>query len=137
MKTLLGLIVLLLGLMYTPPPMVCSEQMIGDLPCWETARAQSELNDCVAQNLRQVELDLNKAYGRLLAKYADDPAKVARIEKAQNAELDVTYAESERSLGGSVWPMCHLMKRAELSDYRAKQLSASVKGEPEGDVCGD
>ena len=87
---------------------------------------------------------MSTVFDRALTKYAEDPAKVARIKKAQeawlafrDAEVDAYYAASDRRDHGSVWPMCKGLELARLTADRTRQLERIVEDEPEGDVCRD
>ncbi len=142
MKTLLRLIVVLLGLTCTPLPIGYSEQSVDDLPCWKTAMTQLALNDCAAQEMKDADAELNKTYARFLSKYGDTPERVDRFRKAQrawiafrDADVEALFGPVDREPQASSTPMCRDQALAMLTTGRTKQLKAMLDHH-EGDVCG-
>ncbi len=95
------------------------------------------------RNAHQADEELNKTYGRLLSRYANDPGKLTRFKIAQrawlafrDAEVEARFGESDREQHGSVLPMCRCIELAQITVERTKELKA-ILDNPEGDVCGE
>jgi len=141
MKRYLKCTVALLLLTCTRSPLAGRGALPQEGPCWQSASAQLAMNQCAAEDFQKADAELNQTYERLLAKYADDPGKVARMKKAQrawiafrDAEVGALFAESDHPGRGSVWPMCRSLELAKLTAGRTKELTAILDAR-EGDVC--
>src|SRR5512143_4114487 len=66
----------------------CFAQNAGTLSdCRKNATSQLALNRCAGEELAQADAELNRVYGRLLAKFKDVCAAVRNLRNAQRAWL--------------------------------------------------
>jgi uncharacterized protein YecT (DUF1311 family) len=119
---------------------ISAQKQAKSLDCLDTAKTQSELNDCTGQDATQAERELNKNYQSILRKYAEQPIFVERMRIAQRAWLKFRDAQLEMrfppsDLSGSAEPMCYALYKAELTQGRTQQLKPWLQGIEEGDVC--
>jgi uncharacterized protein YecT (DUF1311 family) len=114
--------------------------------CYDTARSQAELNECAGGAWVKADKELNRTYQQILKKYAKDILFLQRLKLAQRAWLAFRDAEIQMKFSnasvadvtaqyGSVYPMCYLRLKAELTERRNKELTVWLKGIEEGDVC--
>jgi uncharacterized protein YecT (DUF1311 family) len=106
--------------------------------CHDTASTQADMDDCAYQDMHKEEIALHQILTDLKTRYADDPKKLKKIEKAQKAwesfakaQLDLLYYDYT----GSVEPMCAANTKTMLVLQRMAQLKEWMNTE-EGDVCG-
>jgi uncharacterized protein YecT (DUF1311 family) len=108
--------------------------------CWDSAKAQLELNQCAALDLEAADADMNAVYKQVVAHR--DATFIKRLRIAQrawlafrDAHVDTIYGLSNDGHGGSMLPMCVARLRTELTLERTKQLRLLLEPH-EGDVCG-
>ena len=112
---------------------ISAQKQARSLDCLDTAKTQSELNDCTGQDAAKAERELNKTYQSILRKYADQPVFVDRMRVAQRAWLKFRDAQLEMrfppsDLSGSAEPMCYALYKAELTQERTQQLKPWLLG---------
>jgi uncharacterized protein YecT (DUF1311 family) len=99
------------------------------------------MNRCAGEDIKQAYAGLNQAYQRVLARYAEDPDKIARIKTAEQAwlvfrdsEIEALFLLSERDRSGSVLSMCRALALAQMTRERTKALRGILEHQ-EGGVC--
>lgn len=131
---LLGLLLACLAI--TPATVLAQDK----LDC-ANATTQLEMNQCAAKDFDAADKELNQTYQAILAKYKDDATFIANLRKAQrawmafrDAELDAKFplaaGQSARIQYGSMYPMCYLGAKAELTRQRTAQLKDLLKNGP-------
>ena len=107
--------------------------------CHETAVTQAEMNECAGSEIDKAQHELDKELANIKSRYADNPEKLEKIEKAQEAwkkymeaQLDLLYFDHT----GSVAPMCAANQAAYFINTRTKQLQGWIDDNAEYNVCG-
>lgn len=111
--------------------------------CYETAMSQSSLNSCAAKEFKEADNRLNAVYQEVRSKYSANELFLERLKKAQlawialrDADLEMMFPGEKKVLNyGSVYPMCLLIKKTELTNDRTKFLLQWLENPQEGDVC--
>ena len=99
---------------------------------------QQELEACARDDFNKADKEMNKAYQALLKKEANDLLFVSKLHVAQKAwlaflkaDLDAQFAcpkeESKLVCWGSMYPMSHFSRKAELTRERTKHLQRFLK----------
>jgi uncharacterized protein YecT (DUF1311 family) len=134
------LLVTFFFLLLTGPELPAQKREEKTLKCFDIVQAQRELNNSAGKNNANAERDLNTTYQGILKKYADDPAFIGRLRRAQrawlkfrDAQLEMRFPPSDEA--GSVAPMCYASYKAKLTQARTRQLKVWLDGIEEGDVC--
>lgn len=106
------------------------------------AQTQTELNKQAEDEFQTADQDMNTAYGKILAAYADDQSFISSLRAAQrcwiafrDAQLKMKYPDREPGYYGSIQPVCEANYLAELTRERTKALQAWLDGATEGDTC--
>lgn len=107
--------------------------------CLQTAKTQSELNECAALDARKADAELNRVYSALLEKVKNDPAALESVKESERQWLKYRDAQMKAShphpdKEGSVHPMCWSSEIAELIEERIRTLQSMLRP-VEGDVC--
>jgi len=120
--------------------------LIALLAVVSEGRAQSqremERRSCAAY--QAAEKELSDVYGAVLARYAQDPAFVAKLKRAQqawiayrDAELAALYPSNDkRGAYGSVYETCYCSEQRQMTEQRTEVLRQWLTGVDEGNVCG-
>jgi uncharacterized protein YecT (DUF1311 family) len=109
--------------------------------CCENATTQHELNECAKKALAEAESEMQRVTRQIRTHNAQLPEFLNEFEKAQKAWAAFRDAELKALFPldtaeyGSVFPMCYLLWKAELTRQRIDQLKRWVDGVEEGDVC--
>lgn len=111
----------------------------GDPGCYETAMTQADINLCAADSLKAAQAEQEKLLGQIKSRHAGNPAKLAKIEKSQQAwnayvesQIDMLYADHTGSAAG----MCAANDRAYMTRQRTLQLKKWLEDNVEGNTCG-
>ena len=112
--------------------------------CFATTETQLETNQCLAEDLRADDAELNRVYQKLQTLYAGEPEFLEKLKAAQrawlafrDADFEARYpAQDKRLAYGSIYPMCAGLTRAERIRKRIAELKVWETGLPEGEVCG-
>ena len=121
---------------------VSSSAGVGLCHADETA-AQDELEICAGSDFDKADRALNEVYSSILARYADDPGFIEKLEVAQrawlnfrDAELDALFPHrDDPAYYGSVYPLCRDIWLTTLTNERIGQLKRWQNKVEEGDVC--
>ena len=110
---------------------ISAQKQAKSLDCLDTAKTQSELNDCTGQDATQAERELNKTYQSILRKYAEQPIFLERMRIAQrawlkfrDAQLKMCFPPSDLSGSASQCAMRY-KGRADARTYATTQTVAT------------
>ena len=112
-------------------------------PC-ANALTQGEMNDCLCNQYKKADAELNRVYQQLLSASANDKVFIEKLKTAQrawiafrDAQLEAIYPETgdPRVKYGSVYPMCYCGAQQDLTEERTRHLKRMLRS-PEGDACG-
>ena len=113
-------LVLVLCLNMTYPS---AQKQAKSFDCLDTAKTQSELNDCTGQDATQAERELNKT----ISEYPKEVCRTTHFCRAnayratgmvkisRDAQLEMRFPPSD--LSGSAEPMCYALYKAELTQW--------------------
>ena len=111
--------------------------------CFETAKTQSELNECAENGMKAAKQELYAVYQQILRNKKDEKEFLVKLTKAQqawlifrDAELDAIFPKTDKPTEyGTVYHMCYLQWKSRLTLERTTQLRKWLNGVAEGDVC--
>ena len=91
----------------------------------------------------KVDKELNAIYQKILTEYTGDQEFIAKLKAAQrawlkfrDAEMEALFPLQEKGYSyGSIYPMCHSIWLANLTQDRITQLKKWTEKVEEGDVC--
>lgn len=110
----------------------------GAQECDRNDETQSGLTICAGADFKASDKALNKSYGEIMRRLADDKDGRARLQAAQRAWIGFRDAECDfrtaSTIGGSINPMMVAECRTELTDQRTEQLDVYLQCE-EGDMA--
>jgi uncharacterized protein YecT (DUF1311 family) len=103
--------------------------------CNKTAKAQPEMNECANQEAARVDAKLNKVYGQLLSKAANDPNDVAKIKAAErawiayrDAYIEAMYPAADKQAEyGSIYPMDVALLTVKLTQQHIADVQELLK----------
>jgi uncharacterized protein YecT (DUF1311 family) len=109
-------------------------------PCWKTATAQSEMNNCADEDARAADAELNHVYQDLLSKTKVDANATTKLRHAQrawvafrDAQLEALYpAQDKQREYGTIYPMCYAIVATAMTKERTAQLRRMLQ---EKDPC--
>lgn len=100
--------------------------------CVDEARTQTDMNQCVAEDFRKADAELNEAYRELMARL--DAAAKAELRTAQRAWIAFRDAhcdfEGKAAEGGSLEPFLQGSCAAGLTRERIAHLRNSTRNLP-------
>ena len=100
----------------------------------KTASDQVSLNQCVGQDFKAADADLNAVYGQVAGRLSDAPDVKSLLTAAQRSWVAFRDAEcafrSSGSEGGSIHPMVVLGCRTTLTRKRVADLKAYLSCSP-------
>ena len=111
-------------------------------PCLNK-QTQGELNACESEQYGKADVELNRVYQELLAKYSSHKEFISKLRAAEeawikfrDADLDsYYYAKNKLAVYGSAYPMCRAISLTQLTLERTKELRQMLNPN-EDDVCG-
>jgi uncharacterized protein YecT (DUF1311 family) len=123
----LALILLVLG----PPSQALAQE------CDPSDESQTGMNICANADYKAADAKLNKAYGEIVKRLADDAESKKLLQKSQRDWIAFRDAEcafsTNDSKGGSIYPMLMSQCLAGLTAARTEQLSGYLNCQ-EGDL---
>ena len=105
--------------------------------CDPSDESQAGMNICANAEYRAADAKLNKAYGEIVRRLAEDAGAKKLLQKAQRDWIAFRDAECAFSVndskGGTIYPMLMSECLEDLTNERTKQLEADAVCE-EGDM---
>jgi uncharacterized protein YecT (DUF1311 family) len=109
--------------------------------CMAVASSQLQMNKCADEEAKRADAELDRVYQNLLAHAAKNKEAVQKIMAAQRAWIafrdaqieSVFPAQDKQAQYGSIYPLCALEMRADLTRQRTAMLNAMLN--PKG--CGE
>ena len=103
-------------------------------------QTQAEMNNDANTHYLKTENEINKVYKQILMKYSDDTLFIKKLKIAQRLWIKLRDAELElkfpdRSYSGSLYTMCYMNYKTDLTQARIDKLKKWIKGTTEGDAC--
>ena len=103
-------------------------------------QTQAEMNNDASSHYQQTENEINKVYKQVMIKYSDDTLFIKKLKIAQRLWIKLRDAELElkfpdRSYSGSLYTMCYMNYKTDLTQARIDKLKKWIKGTTEGDAC--
>jgi len=99
-------------------------------PC-AGAESQAEMNICSGEKFKAADAELNRVYGRLVSRLADDAAQRARLKAAEVSWLkyrdDNCDYEASMYEGGSIKPLIHATCLERMTKARTAELRGQIK----------
>lgn len=99
-------------------------------PCAD-AQSQAELNICSGQKFKAADAELNRVYGRLVSRLADDAPQRERLKAAEVSWLkyrdDNCDYEASMYEGGSIKPLIHASCLERMTKARTAELREQIK----------
>jgi uncharacterized protein YecT (DUF1311 family) len=141
-RLIVALAILCFALAYTYAQKRKPKRTQSKHPC-ANAITQGEMNDCVCNQYKKADAELNRIYQQLAAANANDKLFVDKLKTAQrawiafrDAQLEAIYPETDNPKVnyGSVFTMCYCGAQQDLTEERTKQLKRMLRS-PEGDAC--
>lgn len=106
-------------------------------------QTQLQLNEQTCGEFQRADVELNRVWKEIQAKYRGEKQFLAKLREAQRAwlrfrdtQLEAMYpGKDKRSTYGSIYETCRCSALTELTRQRLAQLKRWSDGVLEGDVC--